>query len=43
MVEDEGGDSSFVGDRVSTAWAVGFVSSLEEFSEGYFGGGLRKG
>ena len=43
MVEDEGGESSFVGDRVSTVWVRGRVSLLEGFLEGDFGGGSRKG
>ena len=43
MVEDDGGDFSFVGNRVSTAWAGGQVSLSERFSEGNSGGGSRKG
>ena len=42
-MEDEGVEFSFVGDRFSTAWAGGCVSTLEVFSEGDSGGGLRKG
>ena len=43
MVEDNGEDISFVGDRVSMAWDGGHVSSSEGFSEGDFGGMWRKG
>ena len=32
------GDLSFVGDRISTVWAGGRVSSLEGLSKVYFGG-----
>ena len=43
MVEDEDGEFSFVGNRVSMAWTRGYVSLSEGFSEGDSGGGLRKG